>query len=917
MKIDSPHDDTHPLRPESDPREIARRFAERSGDKPPERIGPYKILGVLGEGGMGIVYLAEQEKPIHRRVALKIIKLGMDTKQVIARFETEREALALMNHPNVAKVFDAGATETGRPYFAMEYVAGIPITDYCDKHRLSTDERLRLFMEVCQAVQHAHQKGIIHRDIKPSNVLVSVQDEKLVPKVIDFGVAKATQQRLTERTLFTEQGQLIGTPGYMSPEQAEMTALDIDTRTDIYSLGVVLYELLVGALPFDTKTLLQGGFAEIQRIIREVEPPKPSTKLSSLGADSTTIAQKRRTELRTLARQIRGDLDWIVMKCLEKDRTRRYDTANSLALEIGRYLNSEPILAGPPSTTYRMRKFVRRNKGQVFAAASILIVLLAGLGGTSFGLVQARRERAAAEQARNESDTVTQFLSDTIASADPGKEGKDVTVREVIDRAAQTIGEKFKDKPLIEARLRHTIGGTYCSLGLYSSAEAHAAEAAAVYRRTKGDQDPATLAAMENLADALSNQGRYAEAEELDRRTLEVRRHVLGEEHPDTLRSMNDLAVDLFTQGHHAKAEELNRRTLEVLRRVLGEEHPDTLKSINSLTAILSLQGRYAEAEELYRKTLEVRRRVLGEEHPDTLISMNNLASVLGNQARYAEAEELFRKTLEVQRRVLGDEHPDTLASIGNLALTLDSQARHSEAEELHRKTLEIQRRVLGGGHRDVLWSMNNLAESLENQGRYVEAEVLYRKTLEIQRDVLGEEHPDALLSMGNLGNVLSSQGRYHESEELYRKTLEIMRRVLGDKHPFVAESLYGLAAALEKMGRFADAEPLCREVESIRTSRLPAEHLARKANDNLLGAILCGLQRFSDAEPLLNGSYDALGDAGGLSQQDKREMLERLVRLYDSWDAAEPGKGYAQKAAAWREKLEELQGTKAHRHGG
>ncbi|HEY7154963.1 MAG TPA: serine/threonine-protein kinase, partial [Gemmataceae bacterium] len=356
-------------------------------------IGPYKLLQMIGEGGFGVVYMAEQLEPVRRMVALKIIKPGMDTALVIARFETERQALALMDHPHIAKILDAGTTESGRPYFVMELIKGIPITEFCDKNHMPAEARLKLFLDVCHAIQHAHHKGIIHRDIKPSNVMVTLHDGVPVVKVIDFGVAKATGQKLTEKTLFTAYGQMIGTPTYMSPEQAEMSGLDIDTRSDVYSLGVLLYELLTGTTPLEGKRLREAGYAEMQRLIREEEPPRPSTRLSSLGDSATVLAGNRGTDPRQLARLLAGELDWIVMKALEKDRNRRYDTPAGFAEDVGRYLRREPILARPPSRAFRLRKFAQRNRAAVLTTAAVALALLAGATVATWQAVRAEAAR--------------------------------------------------------------------------------------------------------------------------------------------------------------------------------------------------------------------------------------------------------------------------------------------------------------------------------------------------------------------------------------------------------------------------------------------------------------------------------------------------------------------------------------------
>ncbi len=563
----------------------------RGGD----RVAHYKILEPLGEGGFAVVYLAEQTEPVRRRVALKIIKLGMDTKQVIARFEAERQALAMMDHPNVAKVFDAGVSETGRPYFVMEYVPGEPITNYCDRHRLTTRERLELLMQACEAVQHAHQKGIIHRDLKPSNVLVAVKDGNPQVKVIDFGVAKAISQRLTEKTIYTEQGQLIGTPEYMSPEQAEMGELDIDTRSDIYSLGVLLYELLTGALPFDPTTLRKAAFGEIQRIIREVEPPKPSTRLSSLGDESTSYAQKRRADPRSLLRELRGDLDWITMKALEKDRTRRYATASELARDLARHLSGDAIEAAPPSARYRISRFVRKHRVSlnttiligigwvlltvVLGLASFLemffdvgdvLWLLAPLVVLGVPLILVVLSVFMWRIDRGRFSLINAILGGVLVAAFGGLifimrigEPGEVPGLDVLDATSKKIEGEFGDEPLVEASIRMTLGNFYWRFD-WRSAEQHLQEALRLRRDTLGEEHVDTLTSMHNLARLYERMRRWDEAERLYSQTLELRRRVLGEEHADTLTSMNDLAALYLYLGRSEEGERLLVKSLRI-----------------------------------------------------------------------------------------------------------------------------------------------------------------------------------------------------------------------------------------------------------------------------------------------------------------------------------------------------------------
>ncbi len=845
------------------------------GETVGDRIGPYRLLQQLGEGGFGVVFLAEQSEPVQRKVALKVLKLGMDTRQVVARFEQERQALALMDHPHIARVLDAGATATGRPYFVMDLVRGEPITGYCDKHQLSIDDRLRLFAQVCQAVQHAHGKGIIHRDLKPSNILVAHQDGRPMAKVIDFGIAKATSQKLTDKTLFTEHQQVIGTLQYMSPEQAEGSP-DIDTRSDVYSLGVLLYELLTGSTPFDKQTLRNAMYAEIQRLIREVEPPRPSTRLSESHDTLASIAAKRRSEPKRLGTLLRGDLDWIVMKALEKDRARRYETANGLAQDIQRHLQGDAVVAAPPSAGYRLRKFVHRNRGTVAALTAVALSLVVGVVAFAWQARIATRERndamaaRAAEQAQREvaearsaelaqvatfqermlgqidataagvrlmQDLRDRHRAALATSAVPADErdaradafaqelartnATDVAVA-IVDAtflapAVTAVGKQFAQQPLVEATLRQTLATLYSSLGRFETAQGLQQQATDARTARLGPDQLDTARSRQDLAVILEKRGRYQEAETLLREALAVRRAQLGLEHGDTLVTLGNLGGNLRYQGKLAEAEPMLEEALRITRKVRGSEHRDTLIRANVLGFLRIDQGRIADAEPLWRETYTTGLRVFGPDDVDVITWTNNLGGLLSSSGKVVEAERYYREAWAAAVRVHGVRHPNTLNCASNVASLLAGQGRYAEAEAIEREVLDSRTRTFGADHPDTLNSMVALAFALRRQTKFAEAEALLQAAFAAHQRISGIDNAHTLRAGAQLASLRVDSGQPAAAETLFRELMANSARTWGTDHPDRLVLQNNLGNLLVQQNRRDEAEPLLRDTLAAR----------------------------------------------------------------------------------------------------
>ena len=791
-------------------------------------IGAYRIESTLGEGGFGMVYLAHQEKPVRRDVALKVIKPGMDSRSIISRFAQERQALERMDHPNIARVLDAGTTDNDRPYFVMERVSGIPVTQYCSKHELSVDERVELFTQICAAIQHAHQKGVIHRDLKPSNVLVETHEGNPLVKVIDFGIAKAVEEGAEEKSMQTLQGQMVGTPAYMSPEQATGNP-DIDTRTDVYSLGVLLYEIVTGERPFSSAMLREAGISEMQRIIREVDPPRPSTRIA------TAVREGRSQETATLQRSLKGDLDWIIMKALEKQRDRRYESAAALSEDLQRHLQDQPVLAGPPTTSYRFAKFARRNRVALLASGVVLAALIGGLGLALYGFNTASQQRDLAQTAKeNESDqrqnaeeslelslvaqekseAVVKFLTDMLNSAQPQQLGRDVLVRDVLDNSANALDQV--ETPQVLSHLLYTIGTTYYKLGVLPEAHEHLSKSLAMRLENVGPSNMVTLRTQNYLSQVLEDMGQLEEANELLQETYATALEHLGVEHYETTSALQNLGQLASRMGNYPLAIERLDKALGLLEQNHPEQHQSFVGARTNLGLAYAQSGQLETALEHYTTALEGARKWLGEDNVDAIGLEANLLALNYRMENLDGAQDNAERILAWRQKHLGNEHEMTLQSLSNLGVILLKKGNNAEAEPILTEVLRVRKVIHGEEHPGTVVAMANLASAMGRNGKTAEKEALLRTTVELDRKVRGEDHPEFYKTLHSLGAAIEENGDPEAAEPIFREAMQGTLRLLGPDHEQSLRKAQYLAGNLFDSGKY---EQLLEAIDPFITS--------------------------------------------------------------------------------------------------
>jgi eukaryotic-like serine/threonine-protein kinase len=895
----------------------------------------YRLLEEIGGGGMGTVWKAEQKQPVRRTVALKLIRPGMDSRSVLSRFEVERQALALMDHQNIARVLDGGTTDSGRPFFVMEYVKGVPLTKYCDDARLSITQRLALFVPACQAVQHAHTKGVIHRDLKPSNILVCLQDGQPMPKVIDFGLAKAMHQPLTDHTLHTAHGMLVGTPLYMSPEQAEPNNLDVDARTDVYALGVILYELLTGTTPVERGRFHEAAWHEMLRLIKEEEPPRPSARLS--GSDSLpSLAAQRQVEPVRLTWLLRGELDWIVMKALQKDRSRRYETANSFARDIERYLHDEPVDAGPPSAIYRLQKFGRRHRVALALAAAFAAVLMGATAVSTWQAVRARRAQAAAVRAydsetlqrrvaleqrdravqaeaqakrsETEARSVLGFFRERVLSAprpegQEGGLGREVTLRAALDAAEPGIATGFAEVPTVEAAIRDALGESYSYLGETALAIRQLERARTLRTAELGRDHVDTLESMNKLAVNYWQAGRIDDSVALHEETLRLRRAKLGADDPATIGTMNDLALAYQDAGRLSEAITLLEQARKPFEEKMGLEHPDTLTCMSNLAVAYRHAGRLGDALPLYEETHRRLLAKLGREHPTTLYSMHNLASGYDAAGKRDLSLPLFAETLKLRKAKLGADHPDTLNTMNSLASTYQNDGKLNLALPLYEETLKLRKAKLGADHPDTLNSTNNLAMGYRALGKFELALPLLEENHKLSRARLGAKHPFTLIAMNNLAKCYRTANKVDKAMPLFQEAAEGFEK-LRFRHSHAGRTLSDLISAHEDLKHFHEAEVWRRKWLGALKEQDGADSLSYAIELSALGANLLEQEQWTSAEPVLREAlavlekkqpgewamHNARSQLGGalLEQKKYSEAESLLIQAYTGLKARE-----------------------------